>query len=417
MTCRYFSFVSKVYRAVCCQYVATFSCCYLLSSVTFMAIRQRKWKTESGEDREAWIVDYRDRDGKRHIETFERKKDADARQAEIKTDILAGTHVAPSRSITVEQAAKEWLADCELNRKLERSTLAAYAMHSAMHIVPFIGKTRLADLTKQAVGDFEARLLLKGRKPATVRKVLSSLCSVVAFAERRGKIRQNTVRGYVSAGNGKRSRKKLKVGVDIPTPAEMRAIIEAAPPRYRPLLKVVALTGLRASEVRGLRWQDVDCGAKLIRLTQRVDRYGVAGEPKSGAGTRDIPLAAPAIQALREYQMKTGDREGLVFHAESGKDWKLNDIVKHGLHKACCNAGVIDDGGRAKYTGLHALRHFYASWCINRVEDGGCGLPAKLVQERLGHSKISMTLDVYGHLFPHGDDGGALDRAAEALLG
>jgi integrase len=382
-----------------------------------MAIRQRKWRTESGEDREAWIVDYRDRDGKRHIETFERKKDADARQAEIKTEILAGTHVAPSRSITIEQAAKEWLADCELNRKLERSTLAAYAMHSAMHIVPFIGKTRLADLTKQAVGDFEARLLLKGREPPTVRKALSSLSSIVTFAERRGKIRQNTVRGYVSTGNAKRSRKKLKIGVDIPTPAEMKRIIDAAPTRYKTLLLVTALTGMRASEVRGLRWQDVDFAAKLIRLTQRVDRYGVSGEPKSAAGTRHVPLAAPAIQALREYQLKTGDREGLVFRAQSGKDWKLNDIVKHGLHKACLNAGVVTETGLAKYTGLHSLRHFYASWCINRVEDGGCGLPAKLVQERLGHSKITMTLDVYGHLFPAGDDGGALDRAAAALLG
>jgi integrase len=116
------------------------------------------------------LVDYRDRDGKRHIETFERKKDADARQAEIKTDILAGTHVAPSRSITVEQAAKEWLADCELRRKLERATLAQCELHTRMHIVPFIGKTRLAELTVPAVGDFEARLLLKDRSPEMTKK-------------------------------------------------------------------------------------------------------------------------------------------------------------------------------------------------------------------------------------------------------
>ena len=91
-------------------------------------------------------------------------------------------------------------------------------------------------------------------------------------------------------------------------------------------------------------------------------------------------------------------------------------VLNYHLAAACVAARVVDDEGEAKYT-MHALRHFYASWCINRIEDGGCGLPAKLVQERLGHSNISMTLDVYGHLFPHGDDGGALDRAAEALLG
>src|SRR6516225_7728968 len=133
MTLRSFSMISRAFLLTCCHMLVNSS-----RGITLMAIRQRKWRTESGEDREAWIVDYRDRDGKRHIETFERKKDADARQAEIKTDILAGTHVAPSRSITIEQAAKEWLADCDLNRKLERSTLAAYTMHCETHILPII---------------------------------------------------------------------------------------------------------------------------------------------------------------------------------------------------------------------------------------------------------------------------------------
>jgi integrase len=71
---------------------------------------------------------------------------------------------------------------------------------------------------------------------------------------------------------------------------------------------------------------------------------------------------------------------------------------------------------RAKYTGLHALRHFYASWSINRVEDGGLGLPSMVVQKRLGHSSIMMTMDVYGHLFPRGDDHAEQMEAAEQRL-
>jgi integrase len=67
-------------------------------------------------------------------------------------------------------------------------------------------------------------------------------------------------------------------------------------------------------------------------------------------------------------------------------------------------AACVKVDGKAKYTGLHCLRHFYASWCINRKADGGLELPAKVVQERLGHSTISQTLDTYGHLFPRGDD-------------
>lgn len=69
-----------------------------------------------------------------------------------------------------------------------------------------------------------------------------------------------------------------------------------------------------------------------------------------------------------------------------------------------------------KYTGLHALRHFYASWCINPVEMGGMGLVAKVVQERLGHASIVMTLDLYGHLFPSSDGNKEVTAAADALL-
>ena len=79
-------------------------------------------------------------------------------------------------------------------------------------------------------------------------------------------------------------------------------------------------------------------------------------------------------------------------------------------------AGITDAKGAAKYTGLHALRHFYASWCINRKADGGRELPAKNVQQLLGHSSIVMTLDTYGHLFPRGDDADKLAAAERALL-
>ena len=67
---------------------------------------------------------------------------------------------------------------------------------------------------------------------------------------------------------------------------------------------------------------------------------------------------------------------------------------------------VLDKEGKpimaAKYTGLHAFRHFFASRCINRRADGGLELPPKVVRERLGHSSIGMTMDVYGHLVPRG---------------
>ena len=67
-----------------------------------MSVRKRKWTTRSGEEREAWVVDYL-QNGERHIETFARKKDADARHAEVKVDVKSGTHVAPSKSPTLKR--------------------------------------------------------------------------------------------------------------------------------------------------------------------------------------------------------------------------------------------------------------------------------------------------------------------------
>jgi hypothetical protein len=75
------------------------------------------------------------------------------------------------------------------------------------------------------------------------------------------------------------------------------------------------------------------------------------------------------------------------------------------------------EGGSGWGATCHANGGFYASWCINRKADGGLELPAKIVQQRLGHSSIMMTMDIYGHLFPSDDDGAALAEAERALLG
>ena len=74
-----------------------------------VSVRKRVWTT-SGKSREAWVVAYTDAAGKRHLETFQRKKDADARQAEIKVSVAAGTHTPINRSATVAEAARDWLA-------------------------------------------------------------------------------------------------------------------------------------------------------------------------------------------------------------------------------------------------------------------------------------------------------------------
>jgi integrase len=105
----------------------------------------------------------------------------------------------------------------------------------------------------------------------------------------------------------------------------------------------------------------------------------------------------------------------LVFPNKLGNVETLGNMTKRGFYPAQVAAGVIAKR-KPKYTGFHALRHFYASWLINRKADGGLELPPKTVQSRLGHSSITLTLDRYAHLFPNGDDGGELDAAELALV-
>jgi integrase len=210
-------------------------------------------------------------------------------------------------------------------------------------------------------------------------------------------------------------------------PREIKAIVETVKGRWRPLIVTAIFTGLRASELRGLRWQDVDFGAKAIHVQQRADRFNAIGRPKSEAGERTVPMPPLVVNTLREWKLAyPKGTAGLVFPNGIGKVEGLTNIMKRGFLPTQVAAGVsiatgqFDDNGapiiRGKYTGFHVLRHFFASWCINRKEEGGLGLPPKVVQERLGHSTITMTMDTYGHLFPRGDDASELAAAERALL-
>jgi integrase len=208
------------------------------------------------------------------------------------------------------------------------------------------------------------------------------------------------------------------VGVDIPTPDEIKAIVTNLQGRWRPLLLTAIFTGLRASELRGLQWPDVDLKKAELHVRQRADKFNTIGKPKSASGQRTVPLPPIVVNTLREWKLACPKSElGLVFPTGAGEIEYHSNIVTRGLAPVQVAAGVVTKGGKAKYTGLHSLRHFYASWCINRKEDGGLGLPLKVVQHRLGHSTIQMTADVYGHLFPGSDDGAELAAAQKALLG
>jgi integrase len=184
---------------------------------------------------------------------------------------------------------------------------------------------------------------------------------------------------------------------------------------------------MRASELRGLSWADVDLDKALIHVRQRADRYHAIGMPKSDAGQRTIPLTPLAVNTLKEWKLACpkGDLSLVFPNGEGNIEWHQN-IIKRGLWPILIKAGVsvptgkLDKGGNpivvAKYTGLHALRHWFASWCINSKADGGLELSPKAVQTRMGHSSIQLTFDVYGHLVPAADESQALADAESRLL-
>lgn len=396
-----------------------------------MSVRKREWTTPKGEQKTAWVCDYVDGSGKRRLKTFRLKKEADAFAATAHVEVRQGVHVADSASVTVEKAGEFWIASGE-TAGLERSTIKQRRSHLDNHIVPLIGPTLLSKLTVPAIREFEDKLRAEGRSQTMAKKVLTSLGSILADANERGLAMRNPVRDIRGARKGrekrqeKRQKGKLEVGRDIPSREEIKAFLAALPPHWRPLLITAVFTGMRSSELRGLRWQDVDLKRNEISVNQRADEFREIGPPKSSAGVRTIPVPPIVTNALKELKLKQAQGVELVFANPDGEPRSHHNIVGKGLIPAMVRAGVSVDSGKrdksgkpiltAKYPGMHALRHFYASWLINRKEDGGLGLPPKMVQERLGHSSITITMDTYGHLFPRADDGGELANAAALLI-
>lgn len=363
---------------------------------------------------------YVDGGGKRRAKLFKRRTDAAAWLVETGHDLARGLHTPSSVSPTVEKAAEYWIKRCE-EKDLEPGTINAYQQHIELHINPFIGAKKLADLPVPAVNAFADQLRDAGRSADMIKRVIGSLGAIFKEARRRGL-----------------SATAPTVGLDlnlperddprpvIPSKAELQAIISGAKGRWRPLILVAVFCGLRASELRGLRWVDIDFDARCINVTQRADSSHRIGRLKSKSAYRSLRLPPLVLNALREWKLicPKGDLD-LVFPNGLGKVESYANIIEHGYAPIQIAAGitvrvpVLDEDGNpiinnagkpvmcdvAKY-GMHALRHACASLWIEQ------GHNPKQIQKLMGHSTIQLTFDTYGHLF---NDDEADQRAADAV--
>jgi integrase len=359
------------------------------------SIRKRTWKS-GGETKTAWICDYRDQSGTRRLKQFARKKDADAWLVKVRGEIAAGIHTPDAASITVSEAGGLWLDRCRTggadDEPLETSTWQEYERH-VRYICDSntgIGHIKLSKLDRAMLTAFEQRLREAGKSAAMVRKVRTSLSSLISHAQDHGLVGRNVLR----EGRRKRRAKREKPDIAIPTKEELRALLAAATGSFRPFLVAAIFTGLRASELRGLTWSNVDLENGSIHVRQRADRWGKMGPPKSRAGNRDVPMSPMVRNTLREWKLACPNGPlGLVFPNRHGKVASLVNIVVREFRPLQVRCGIVTADGRPRY-GWHALRHAAASLFIEQ------GFTPKKVQTLMGHSSIQMTYDTYGKLFP-----------------
>ena len=394
------------------------------------SIRKRSWSNASGAHT-AFILDYTDRAGTRHIKTFARRRDADAARTQVTGELAAGTHTPRHRSATVAVACAAWITQAEADG-LERSTIRQYRQHVA-HILPLLGTTKLADLTVADVTAFRNELFRAGHSRQMTKKIVSSFGAILQHAQTIRLVAQNVVRVEIAENKTatrrrrlveKRQERPIEAGVDYPTKDEIRAMLAVTsvvdrrgrrpnrsdPPDlprrevlwWRALIATAILSGLRASELRALKWANVNFAENQIEVRQRADRFNQIGPLKSSAARREVPIGPWLATILREWRLamplKMRGADDLVFPNSIGRIATLPSIHMRILLPLQREAGIAPpEGQKGPKYGLHALRHAAASLWIDAGEN------VKKVQYLLGHSTVQLTLDVYSHLWPEED--------------
>ena len=299
--------------------------------------------------------------------------------------------------VAERQTVKDFLASWLENAKpsLRDQTHSTYEIVLRLHAVPYLGHHRLARLSPQHLQDLYSQRLDAGLGVQSVRKLHAILHRALEQALRWNLVARNVADLVTPPRDQHKEMKTL--GVE-----QARQLIDAARgDRFEALYVLALTTGLRQGELLALRWQDVDLGDGSLRVVGTLYRSSkgllTIAEPKTAGSRRQVTLGSLAVDALaRQKDNQAAQRllcgaawedHGLVFTNELGRPMEATNLRRRFFQPLLQRAGL--PGIR-----FHDLRHTAATLLL------GEGVHPKIVSERLGHSRVGITLDLYSHVTP-----------------
>ena len=318
------------------------------------------------------------------------KAQAQRRLTELLREIDTGNFVECPR-LTVGEYLEQWMSDYAASHVSKR-TFDGYRGNLDRYILPSLGSIPLKKLTPRHVKQMESNLLRGGGadggplSPQTVVQAHRVLSKALNDAVSDDALGRNPVAAVEPPRTTKYEAKTLRWD-------EVHAFIEQINnPLHLTLVLLDIQTGLRRSELLGLQWRDIDLSAGTLSLQRALIKLPSGGTeltvPKNGLG-RLVELPQESIDALRSHRERNQSTLGngnFVFCHSDGSPLDP-DLVSKWFRKIVKNAGM--EGLR-----LHDLRHTHASLMLAK------GIHLKVVSERLGHSSIEITGNLYSHVLP-----------------
>ena len=336
-----------------------------------------------------WQVRYRDPTGRERSRTFRRKADADSYLTTVEADKLRGEWRDPSLG---RRRFDHWATAWSASRiHLRPSTIASTASLLKQHVLPYFGDRQVVSIEPSTVQAFVSRLQAKGLSRSTIRNSYLIIRGVLDLAIDEGALPRNACRGTKLPLEPTKEMRFLSA-------EELDHLVQATPAPWHIAVLLGGFCGLRFSEVAGLRLKSVDMLKRQIRVLEAaVEVNGIVhfGPPKSRASARAVAAPRFVSDALAAHLNDLTSPEDLLFHTASGGPISRanfrNRVWLPAVHEA-----------RLEPLRFHDLRHTHAALLIAQGEH------PKVIQTRLGHSSIRVTLDTYGHLFDGMDDQAAL---------